>query len=266
MQHQLASLYVILVEPSRSQSKIVIRQFEELGIHQYVKLQTGAEAFNAIIKDVPDLVISALHLEDMSGNDLVQKMRQNEKTIDTPFMLISTTTSFKELNPIKQAGASAVLPKPFNAIDLRRAVVTTMDWENPDRIELENMNPENLEILLVDDSAMARKMIGRTLQKMGIGNIAEASDGSEAISMIQSNHYDLIVTDFNMPEVDGSELLHFIRTESNQSSVPVLMVTTEGDASKLAGVQRDGVCAILDKPFQAAEVKQLIETALNCWP
>ena len=263
MQHQLDFLYVVLVEPSRSQSKIVIRQFQELGIRQYVLLQTGEEAFNSITNDVPDLVISALHLEDMSGSDLVQKMRHDENTIDTPFMLISTTTSFKELNPIKQAGASAVLPKPFNAKDLRRAVITTMDWENPDQIQLEDMNPESLSVLVVDDSALARKMICRTLQKMGIENIAEASDGSEAIPMIHSNYYDLIVTDFNMPEVDGSELLHFIRHESNQSSVPVLMVTTEGDASKLAGVQRDGVSAIVDKPFQAAEVKQLIETALN---
>ena len=226
-------------------------------------MQTGEEAIESIINDVPDLVISSLHLEDMSGKDLVLKMRANEITIDTPFMLISTTTSFREINPIKQAGASAVLPKPFTAQDLKRAVATTMEWDNPDQIELEDMNPENLEVLLVDDSAMARKMIGRTLRKMGIENITEACDGSEAIPMIQSSHYDLIVTDFNMPEVDGSELLRFIRNESNQSTVPVLMVTTEGDASKLAGVQRDGVSAIVDKPFRPAEVKQMIESALS---
>ena len=263
MEHQLSSLYVVLVEPSLSQSKIVIRQFEELGIHQFVHLKTGEKAFESIINDVPDLVISALYLEDMSGRDLVLKMRESEKTIDTPFMLISTTTSFRELNPIRQAGASAVLSKPFAAKDLKRALITTMEWENPDRIELEDMNPESLEVLVVDDSAMARKMISRTLLKMGIEKVTEACDGSEAMPMIQSNHYDLIVTDFNMPEVDGSELIRFIRNESNQSSVPVLMVTTEGDASKLAGVQQDGVSAIVDKPFRATEVKHMIESALN---
>ena len=263
MEHQLASLYVVLVETSRSQARIIIRQFEELGIHQFAHLHTGEEALESIINDVPDLVISSLYLEDMSGSDLVLKMRNSESTIDTPFILISTTTSFRELNLIKQAGASAVLPKPFTSKDLRRSVITTMEWENPERIELEDLNPESLQVLVVDDGALARKMISRTLQKMGIGHITQASDGSEAIPMIQSNIYDLIVTDLNMPEVDGRELLRFIRNESNQSSVPVLMVTTEGDASKLAAVQKDGVSAIVDKPFRPAEIKQMIESALS---
>jgi len=262
MEHQLATLYVVLVEPSRSQSKIIIQQFEDLGIRQYKHVSKGTEAIGVIFDDVPDLVISSLHLEDMTGRDLVLKMRANAANETTPFILISTTTSFRELDPIKQAGASAVLPKPFAVKDLKRAVLNTMDWEHPDQIELENLNPENLEILVVDDSKLARKMISRTLNKMGIEKITEAADGADAIPLIQSNHYDLIVTDFNMPEVDGHELLKFIRNESNQSSVPVLMVTTEGDASKLAAVQHDGVSAIVDKPFEVSTVKQLIEASL----
>jgi two-component system chemotaxis response regulator CheY len=262
MEHQLAALYVVLVEPSRAQSKIIIKQFIELGIGQYKHFATGTAAIEAIYEDVPDLVISSLHLEDMTGHDLVLKMRANPTTENTPFILISTTTSFRELDPIKQAGASAVLPKPFVVKDLQRAVINTMDWEHPDQIQLEDLDPENLEVLVVDDSGMARKMISRTLNKMGIEKITEAADGADAIPLIQTNHYDLIVTDFNMPEVDGHELLRFIRNESNQSSVPVLMVTTEGDASKLAAIQQDGVSAIVDKPFEVSEVKQLIESSM----
>ncbi|MCP4188533.1 MAG: response regulator [Gammaproteobacteria bacterium] len=262
MEHQLATLYVILVEPSRSQSKIILQQFEELGIVQYKHVETGAAAQELIFDDVPDLVISSLHLEDMTGRDLVLKMRDQAATETTPFILISTATSFRELDPIKQAGASAVLPKPFSVKDLKRAVMNTMDWEHPDQIELEDLDPENLDVLVVDDSGMARKMISRTLNKMGIEKITEAADGADAIPLIQANLYDLIVTDFNMPEVDGHELLRYIRNESNQSSVPVLMVTTEGDASKLAAVQHDGVSAIVDKPFDVTEVKQLIESSM----
>lgn len=262
MEHQLAALYVVLVEPSRAQSKIVIQQFEELGITQFVHQQTGAAAIKTIFEDVPDVVISSLHLEDMTGTELVLEMRKNPATENTPFILISTTKSFRELEPIKQAGASAVLPKPFKVKDLQRALLTTMDWEHPDQLQLEDLDPESLKVLVVDDSAMARKMISRTLNKMGIEIITEAADGADAIPLIQSNLYDLIITDFNMPEVNGHELLRFIRNESNQSSVPVLMVTTEGDASKLAAVQQEGVSAIVDKPFAVNEVKQLIESSL----
>ena len=262
MEHQLAALYVVLIEPSRAQSKIVIQQFYELGIGQYKHFDTGAAAIEAIFEDVPDLVISSLHLEDMTGQDLVLKMRANPATETTPFILISSATLFRELDPIKQAGASAVLPKPFTVKDLQRAVINTLDWEHPDQLQLEDLDPESLKVLVVDDSSLARKMISRTLNKMGIEKITQAADGAEAIPLIQTNHYDLIVTDFNMPEVDGHELLRFIRNESNQSSVPVLMVTTEGDASKLAAIQQDGVSAILDKPFEVAEVKQLIESSM----
>jgi two-component system chemotaxis response regulator CheY len=263
MEHQMGSIYVVLVEPSPAQSKIVLQQFEELGIHQFRHLRTGAEALDSIFSDVPDLVISSLHLEDMTGRDLVLEMREFESTANTPFILISTATSFKELDPIKQAGASAVLSKPFTSSDLKRAVTSTMDWENPEQIALDDLDTESLDVLIVDDSALARKMIARTLNKMGILKITEAADGSEAIPLIQTNCYDLIVTDFNMPEVNGHELLRFIRNESNQSSIPVIMVTTEGDAGKLAAIQQDGVSAILDKPFEPAEVKQLIQASLS---
>jgi two-component system chemotaxis response regulator CheY len=263
MEHQMASIYVVLVEPSTAQRKIVLRQFEDLGISQFRHFCTGAEALDSIFVDIPDLVISSLHLEDMTGSDLVLEMREFQITENTPFILISTATSFKELNPIRQSGASAVLSKPFVASDLKRAVTSTMEWENPDHITLDDLNTKSIDVLVVDDSTMARKMIIRTLNKMGIEKITEASDGSEAILLIQTNQYDLIVTDFNMPEVDGHELLRFIRMESDQRSVPVFMVTTESDVGKLAAIQQDGVSAILDKPFEPSEVKQLIEASLS---
>jgi len=263
MEQQFNSLYIVLVEPSSSQSKIVLNQFSDLGIQHYKLFKTASEALDAIESDPPDLVISALHLPDNTGIELVHEMRNNKITEDVPFMLISTTTLFKELDAIKQAGASAVLPKPFKAKDLKRAVLTTMDWLNPESIELDNVDIETISVLLVDDSKMARRMIRITLEKMGIEKITEAVDGKQAIPIIQSEIFDLIVTDYNMPEVDGHELLKFIRNESNQSSVPVLMVTTEGDQGKLAAIQQDGISAIVDKPFAVAEVKRLIETSLS---
>jgi two-component system chemotaxis response regulator CheY len=106
-------------------------------------------------------------------------------------------------------------------------------------------------------------MIVRTLEKMGVQHFLEAEDGKEAMPMIQENKFDLIISDYNMPKVDGHELLKFIRTESNQPHVPVLMVTTEGDTSKLQAIQQQGVSAIVDKPFDANTVKQLIEAVFN---
>ena len=256
MKHYLNSLFVLLVEPSSSQRRIVLQQFEDLGIQQYETVDNGEEALIRIDTEQPDLVISALFLPDMTGRDLVLEMRDNPVSVDIPFMLISSETSFRELDPVKQAGASAVLPKPFRAEDLQRAINMIMDWENPDAVELDR----DLRILLVDDSKLARRLITRTLNHMGLENITEAEDGRAALPLIQQQDYDLVITDYNMPHMDGRELLWFIRNKSRQPRVPVMMVTTEGDESKLAAVQHQGVSAIIDKPFDAAAVKSLIES------
>lgn len=260
MQHYLNSLFILLVEPSSLQKKIILQQFEDLGITQYETVDTGEEALAIIDSEQPDLVISAMFLEDMTGTELVLDMRENPVSLDTPFMLISTVTSVAELDPIKQAGATAILPKPFEAVDLKRAIQTTMDWENPDQIELDT---SSLKILVVDDSHMARRMICRTLKKLGVEQIIEAEDGRNAIPIIQSHHLDLILSDYNMPYMDGYELILYIRHKSNQPGVPVMMVTTEGDESKLAAIQHEGVSAIIDKPFDTVTVKKLIENALT---
>ncbi|MBT3203514.1 MAG: response regulator [Gammaproteobacteria bacterium] len=260
MQHYLNSLFVLLVEPSRSQRKIVVQQMEELGISQYEAVDTGQEALAVIDTDQPDLVISTMFLDDMTGKELVLEMRENPVTIDIPFMLISSETSFSELNPIKQAGASAVLPKPFKAIDLKRAIHMIMDWANPDMLDLDDPLAGDVKVLLVDDSKLARRLITRTLNNLGIESITEAENGRDAIPLIQQQKFDLIITDYNMPEMDGHELLLFIRHRSNQKSVPVMLVTTEGDESKLSAIQHEGVSAIMDKPFEALEVKKLFES------
>ena len=260
MHHYLNSLFVLLVEPSSSQKKIVAQQLEELGISQYETVDTGQEALEIIDTEQPDLVISSMFLEDMTGKDLVLEMRDNPVTTDTPFMLISTETSFSELDPVKQAGASAVLPKPFRTVDLKRAILMIMDWESPDTVNSAKALSDDFQVLLVDDSKLARRLITRTIHKLGINNIIEAENGREAIPLIQSQKFDLIITDYNMPEMDGHELLLFIRHKSNQNKVPVMMVTTEGDESKLSAIQHDGVSAIMDKPFEVKQVKQLIES------
>ncbi len=259
----LSNLYILLVEPSRSQRKIIALQFEELGIFSFTEAENGSEALDIIETDAPDLVISAMHLPDMTGRDLVLEMRATQGTESVPFMLISTETSFEELDPIKQAGATAILPKPFKANDLRKALMTTIEWNNPDQVNVSEELLESMKILVVDDSALARKMIVRTLKKMGMKNFQEAADGAEAIPLIQENHFDMIVTDYNMPKLDGHQLLKFIRMQSNQPDVPVLMITTEGDEGKLAAIQQEGVSAIVDKPFDVNTVRLLIEAVFN---
>lgn len=263
--HMLAGIkdtYIVLIEPSQTQSHIIRRQFAELGISHYEECGSGAQAIKRLGEIQPDLVIAAMHLPDMTSIELVHRLRENEFTRDTPFMLISTVRCFRELDPIKQAGATAVLPKPFNTLQLKQALYATLENLEPQAIELENMDVESMNVLVVDDSRLARRQIIRTLHMMGLEKFTEAADGVDAIPLIDSEYYDLVVTDYNMPQMDGKCLVDYIRQQSHQPSVPILMVTTEGNRSKLAAVEQSGVSAICDKPFDARSVKGMVEAIM----
>ncbi|WP_316364719.1 response regulator [Candidatus Thiodiazotropha sp. CDECU1] len=259
----LKELLVLLVEPSSTQQRIIQRQLSQLGIEQIVTVKTGQEALHTMRTDHPDLAISTLYLPDMTGTDLVHTMRNDPDLEKMAFMLISSETRFRYLDPIRQAGAVAILPKPFKPAELRIAMNSVLEYIDPTLLELDNFCPEDLKVLVVDDSSMARKHISRVLNVLGIEHIREARDGREAVEIIANNYFDLVVTDYNMPNMDGKELVDHIRTASNQASIPVLMVTSEANESRLAAVQQSGVSAICDKPFETSVVRDLVQMALS---
>jgi len=166
------------------------------------------------------------------------------------------------LDPIRQAGVIAILPKPFDPDDLRKALYSTVEFIAPDENALADIILDDLKTLVVDDSPLARKHISRVLGNLGISDITTAENGVDAISKIESNFFDLVVTDYNMPEMDGETLTRFIREQSSQRSIPILMVTSEGDQSRLSAVQQAGVSGICDKPFDTISVKQMIRQLL----
>ena len=86
-----------------------------------------------------------------------------------------------------------------------------------------------------------------------------ATDGQHAVDMLTEQYFDLVVTDYNMPNMDGRELVDHIRNVSSQASVPVLMVTSEENENRLAAVQQSGVSAICDKPFGVDTVRSLVQ-------
>ncbi len=258
----ISDLLVMLVEPSYTQQRIVQQRLAELGINDSIVVENGADALKEMLSQQPDLVISAFYLPDMTGTELVYTMREEEALQEMAFVLVSSETRIHCLEPIRQAGALAILPKPFSNEELKVAISATLDFLAPDPLSLANYDPESVEVLIVDDSTLSRKHIRRVLVSMGMEKFTEAADGTEALALMQENYYDLVVTDYNMPNMDGKELVDQIRSSDTQSSIPVLMVTSEQDNKQLAAIQQAGVSAICDKPFEPGTLKALIEQIL----
>jgi two-component system chemotaxis response regulator CheY len=124
------------------------------------------------------------------------------------------------------------------------------------------------EILVVDDSAAIRKILQRVLRQtgMGIGNIIEAGDGEDALAMLKTHKVDLVLTDINMPKMDGLQLLGRIKANPGWFNIPVVMITTEGGETKVAEAVRLGAAGYVRKPFTADQIKEklagLLEPAL----
>ncbi|PTB96167.1 hypothetical protein C9975_11820, partial [Thalassospira xiamenensis] len=91
----------------------------------------------------------------------------------------------------------------------------------------------------------------------------EAENGQQAIGILKEQVFDLVVTDFNMPEMNGRELAEFIRQEPGLSHIPVLMVTARATSPQLANIKQSGVDALTDKPFEPATLRDLLARLLD---
>ena len=260
----LADLSVLLVEPSRMQANLVSRMLQHQGVRQVHIAENGQAALLKLKSGSAGMmVVSSLYLPDMAGTDLVAAMRADEDMESIPFILISSETRPQVLEPVRQSGACSIVTKPFNEQQLSRALYAAADYLNPpDDMDL-LAEIENLRILLVDDSKASRRHLRRMLEELGIERITEAVDGKDAVALLQTTMVDLVITDYNMPEMDGRELIEYIRTQSWQSAVPILMVTSEQNMGRLAAVERAGVSAICDKPFEAGSIRKLISESLT---
>lgn len=254
---------ILVVEPSDTQRKIITKELKKQGITELAEAKNVKEALNIIERNPYDLVTSAMYFEDGTALELLKKIRANEKITDTAFMLVSSENKRQSLEEFKQSGVIALLPKPFTHDHLASAINTTIDLLSADELELEYFDVHEIRVLLVDDSRLARNHIKRVLNNLGLNKITEAVDGQQAINLLQDNMFDLIVTDYNMPDVDGRELTRYVREQSQQSHLPILMVTSESNDTHLANIEQDGVNALCDKPFEPQLVKQILYKLLE---
>ncbi len=260
---QISDLSIILVEPSNTQRKLIVNELDEAGVLEIESIESGTKALQRIPLVHPDLVISSMYLPDMTGTELITSMRNADMIKDIPFMLISSEKNFKRLEPIRQAGVVAILPKPFTRSELSRALASTLEFSHSEELQLSESDISELSVLVVDDSRMARRHIQRVLADMGVENMTTAENGKQAVILFEKEPFDLIVTDLNMPEMDGNQLVDYIRTQSSKPETPILMVTSEDNNARLANVEQAGVSAICDKPFEPLDVRQTLQRILQ---
>ena len=118
-----------------------------------------------------------------------------------------------------------------------------------------------MKILVVDDFSTMRRIVRNLLVELGFTNtlIQEAEDGNAALALLRAQPIDLVVTDWNMPNMTGIELLRAIRADAALKSLPVLMVTAENNRDQIIAAAQSGVNGYVVKPFTAVTLKEKLE-------
>ncbi len=121
------------------------------------------------------------------------------------------------------------------------------------------MADTKIKVLVVDDFATMRRIVKNILRQLGYENIEEAEDGAQAYTKLKGGGFQFIVSDWNMPNMDGLELLKKVRSDPELKGLPVLMVTAEAEKEKVVEAIRAGVNNYVVKPFTAEILKEKID-------
>lgn len=121
----------------------------------------------------------------------------------------------------------------------------------------------DIKILVVDDFATMRRIIKNILRQLGYKNIEEADDGDAGLKLLQSQSFDLVISDWNMPRMSGLELLKAVRSDNRLGDMPFLMVTAEAQKENVIEAAKAKVSNYITKPFTAETLAEKINKILG---
>jgi len=118
---------------------------------------------------------------------------------------------------------------------------------------------EDKKILFVEDSPTMRRIIANSLSKIGVKEVVDAENGMDALEKIKDQDFDMVITDWNMPEMNGKELVEHLRSQPKYKDTPILMITTRGMQEDVLTAIKSGVNGYIVKPFTPDVLKKKIQ-------
>jgi len=249
-------LTALLVESSRAQAAIIGKHLERLGL-KHTSVATVADAVAAVRRQMPDVVLSAMFLKDGTGVQLGRELAVEHLANAPGFVLITSQEESKTVGSLSDCGTAVSLHKPFTAETLADALRTLAAQPASDPKDVP-ADRSSLRVLIVDDSAVARAIEKQVLTSLGFTQIAEVMDGAQAVAAVALQAFDLIVTDYHMPMMDGAALINYLRQVPATAKTPIIMVTSETDEAVLQPIRALGVAAVCAKSFPIDAVRPII--------
>ncbi len=254
----------ILVVDDSPMIRQTIRKELETGGYEVSEAQNGLEALTRLaIPSPPDLVTLDIEMPKLNGLDTCRKLRGERYARffnhcpdnRMPVIFVTGNDTMEDRKTGFELGASDFISKPFAGGAILSAV---------NKVLKPAKTVQGLTALVVDDSGVARHIVSEYLRREGL-TVIQAEDGLQAYDILVQRHMeiDMVITDLNMPNMDGCELTRKIRQELNLSDLPVIFLTASADQSQLLEVFKVGATDYLMKPFAKEELLARITVHLE---
>lgn len=213
----------------------------------------GREALDQAMASAYDLIITDVDMPKMNGFDLCRSLHADPATSDIPIIIVSTFDSDKDIEKGFEAGASAYLSKK-DVRPLLKKTISEVLWKKT--------QVRQRKILIVDDSPSILKLVERMLTRNGFHAVS-ASNGKIALDLLATEKPDLILSDINMPVVDGFELCKTVKANPELAAIPFVVMSTNDDKIHMNRMIQYGAASYLVKPFNLNQLVVLIERILS---
>jgi CheY-like chemotaxis protein len=227
---------ILVVTSSDSKQKDCVDQLSQMGFENINSATNGVEALK-LLRDSPiDMVLSDWDLPDTDGLELLKTIKKSPSLQGTPFIFLTAHTDEEKNRQAMTYGAVDNFADPSSSTNLK---------ENIEII----LNRGIRNILIVEDSDIQREICIAQLQQIGFEKITGATNGKEALEYLENNSVDFILSDWNMPELNGLELLKKVKGNTALKDIPFLILTINNDEDKNQEALNLGAIDYIVKPL-----------------
>ncbi len=249
---------IVVAEDSRLQRRTWAGALRSEGF-EVIEAEDGRLGLEAVKRERPDLLLTDVEMPHMTGYELCAAVKSDPELAAVPVVILTTLGGFEQIREGFEAGASDYLVKPKEGE--RESFLDNL----VDRVQ-SILSGEGVvqrgSVLVVDDSNLTRSLVQTAVEKAGF-QVTPVESGEEALEVLSSARFDLMITDVEMPGMNGMELSHRVRNDPRTEDLPILVLTASRDRSHREMGKGIGVDGYLTKPFSHEKLVVALENALN---
>ena len=240
---------ILVVEDSDVQREVCIDRLKEFGFENIYSATNGIEALEVLRNNSIGLILSDWDMPEMNGLELLKNLKNDTSLQRTPFIFLTSHTDKDKNREAMDYGAVDYMVKPSSPDNLKEKIEIIL------KRGIRN-------ILIVEDSDLQREISIAQLQQIGFERITGAANGNEALEYLENNSIDFILSDWEMPEMNGLELLKKVKENPSLKNIPFLILTVHDDPEKNQEAINLGALDYIVKPLTPDDLHLKIRKTL----